>query len=122
MSLFGKPVKPLSGKEKCKLMKLLDYQDTRFPTHAFNVSLFDCVEEVDTKVLVNKTQIMLKLPIRGHLTTTIDALRGQTCIYYKDVIDHLIKYDLIPEMYYHKYLEGVHLSHGEEYYGLSFGS
>jgi hypothetical protein len=87
MCLFGKPVKPLSGEEERKLMKLLDYQNTQFPTQAFNVSLFDCVEEVDTKVLVIKTQIILKLPIRGHVTTTIDAPSGQTCIYYKDVID-----------------------------------
>jgi hypothetical protein len=118
MSLFGKSVKPLSGEEERKLMKLLDYQNTRFPTQAFNVSLFDCVEEI---VLVNKTRIMLKLPIRGHVTTTIDAPSGQTCIYYKDVIDHLIKYDLIPEMYDHKYLEGIG-PYGKKYYGLSFGS
>jgi hypothetical protein len=121
MSLFDKPVKKLSIKDERKLMKLLKYQETRFPTQAFNVSLFDSVKEVDTKVLVNKTQIMLKVPNKvNHIT--IDAPNGQTCMYYKDVIDHLIKHDLIPELYDHKYLEGIHLGHGEEYYGLSFGS
>lgn len=95
---------------KCKKdgIAALDYfVATKWCDAKFHISMFDSIDEAENKILCNdNTIIFLDKNVSGKdCIYVIRKQRNKEHIYYKDVINTLIKNKFLP---YNKYLEDFH--------------
>ncbi len=100
-----------------KYQKLFDAIEKRFPNAKFTVSCFKTIEEIETKILTEDDKILyadsyIMYDENDKRITAKDYFlvckrEGEKYIYYKDVIDELIKNDFIRNDCDHQYLEKI---------------
>ena len=100
-----------------KYQKLFDAIEKRFPNAKFTVSCFKTIEEIETKILTEDDKILyadnyIMYDKNDKRITAKDYFlickrEGEKYIYYKDVIDELIKNDFIRNDCDHQYLEKI---------------
>ena len=121
-----------------------EYIENRFPNAQFVVSCFKTIEEVENKILCEDNSIIVldfyvvneldKYTRKWKRTEEykdyfiVNKKEGQDHIYYKDVIDELIRNNFIRNLGDHRFLESIGLydhsrnDNSIKVYGLGWGS
>ena len=121
-----------------------EYIKSRFPNAQFVVSCFKTIEEVENKILCEDNSIIVldfyvvneldKYTRKWKRTEEykdyfiVNKKEGQDHIYYKDVIDELIRNNFIRNLGDHRFLESIGLydhsrnDNSIKVYGLGWGS
>jgi hypothetical protein len=109
-----------------------DAVKARFPEAKFVISVFDTIEEIDTKILTDRDEIIYadeytvrlygektgfvwKETERYHDYFIVRKREGQTHIRYCDVIDTMIENDFDRKTCTHKFMETIREASGSEF-------
>ena len=126
-------------KGRDEFIELLNYQKIRFAGARFSPSVFNTIEQLETRVLSSDPIIIVndEFDSSTHLTKgkisrdfyIVKRKEGQEHIYYKDVIDVLIENNFIRNDARHKFLEKIREEYTEKrndnsikVFGLGWGS
>ena len=118
-------------KYKSKFDIKYDAIKTRFPDAQFSICCFKTIEEIETKVLCADDVIIVSdnYQYKYKDVFIIKKREDEEFIYYKDVIDELIKNNYVRNKCDHKFLEEIGKTQDIKYninsvelYGFSWGS
>lgn len=98
--------------DKKKFNELYDAVDARFPNAKFRPSCFRTIEEIETKIVCDKDEIIYadRYLIDGEEYDDYFIVRkkpNQEHIYYKDIIDLLIEKEFVRDDCNFRYLERI---------------